>query len=550
MLDGYDGLAAAINQAGHAVVITDAAANVVYVNPAFEALTGYSLGEVLGCNARILKSGKQDARVYEELWQTITKGRTWAGELINRRRDGSLYREEMTITPVRGSSGRIERYIGIKQDVTERRKAEEESGFLAAIVASSEDAIIGKTLDGTISSWNESAEALYRYQACEVLGQDISILVPPDRYDETAEILNIIKSGKRISHFETIRLAKGGRRVEVSLTVSPIRDASGTIVGAATIARDIGDRRRADRALGETAAQFRALFERSLDCLYIHDFDGHFLDANPAALKLLGYARPEIPSIDFSTLLSTDQMSKAMEGLLELERTGTQERSTEFRLTRKDGGYVDVETKASVIPYEGTGRAILGIARDITGRKQADAALRESEERFRIMADGCPAFVWVTDAEGGQRFVNRGFTEFFGKTYEQVEGGKWQALVHPDDAGEYISGFMHAVREHTGYTAEVRARRADGAWRWMDVHAEPRFSGDGDFLGHVGLMLDITEQKRVNAALRASEEKFRELAENIHEVFWIMDATGKELIYISPAYDKSGGRVAASSTAI
>src|SRR5579884_2383831 len=82
MLDGYDGLAAAINQAGHAVVITDAAANVVYVNPAFEALTGYSLGEVLGCNARILKSGKQDARVYEELWQTITKGRTWAGELI------------------------------------------------------------------------------------------------------------------------------------------------------------------------------------------------------------------------------------------------------------------------------------------------------------------------------------------------------------------------------------------------------------------------------------------------------------------------------------
>ena len=133
---------------------------------------------------------------------------------------------------------------------------------------------------------------------------------------------------------------------------------------------------------------------------------------------------------------------------------------------------------------------------DITERKRAEEALRESEERFRIMADGCPTVMWVTNAEGGIQFINRAYREFFGTTYEQVEGHKWQLVLHPEDAPEYLAAFQRAVREHTPFRAEARVRRADGEWRWFASYAEPRFSPGGEFLGHVGLSPDITERKQ------------------------------------------------------
>ena len=103
-----------------------------------------------------------------------------------------------------------------------------------------------------------------------------------------------------------------------------------------------------------------------------------------------------------------------------------------------------------------------------------------------------------------------------------MEGGKWQMLLHPDDAPEYVATFQRAVREQAPFRAEARARRADGEWRWVASYAEPRFSPGGEFLGHVGLSPDITERKRTEQALQTSEERFRQLAENIHEVFWMM----------------------------
>jgi len=181
-------------------------------------------------------------------------------------------------------------------------------------------------------------------------------------------------------------------------------------------------------------------------------------------------------------------------------------------------------------------------AEDITERRRAKEALRESEERFRILADGCPTVMWVTNADGGNRFINRTFREFFGTTYEQVEGGKWLPLLHPDDAPNYVGAFQRAIEDHTSFRAEARVRRADGEWRWVASYAEPRFSAAGEFLGHVGLSPDVTERRQAEDALRSSEEKFRQLAENVREVFWMMNATATEVLYVSPAYEEVWGR--------
>jgi PAS domain S-box-containing protein len=146
------GLEAAIEQAGEAIVITDTRGNIQYVNPAFTRMTGYSRDEATGQNPRILKSGQNPPQLYEELWATIRRGGTWHGELVNRRKDGSLYTEEMDIAPVRAGNGEIVSFIAIKEDVTGRRAAEEAQRFLASIVETSEDGIIGCASTAQITS--------------------------------------------------------------------------------------------------------------------------------------------------------------------------------------------------------------------------------------------------------------------------------------------------------------------------------------------------------------------------------------------------------------
>ncbi len=308
------------------------------------------------------------------------------------------------------------------------------------------------------------------------------------------------------------------------------------IIAPGTAAGVAGENVPAPENAAGTKFDYSVIFQASRDAMLVADASsGMLLDANPAAIALLGRPLTEIRTLHQTDVHSEEDIEAGREAFGNYRQTPG---SSTHVLLRADGKRVPVEISASAM-RDVTGRElILGIFHDLTERRRAEERLRESEERFRIMADGCPSVMWVTDVEGRIQFINWAFRELIGTTYEQVEGHKWQMVLHPDDAPQYLEALQRAVRERSHFCAEVRARRSDGEWRNFASAAEPRFSADGEFLGHVGISPDITERKRSEEALRSSEEKFRQLAETIHEVFWLVDPESYNPVYVSPAYEQ------------
>jgi len=246
---------------------------------------------------------------------------------------------------------------------------------LAAIVDSSDDAIISKDLTGRIKSFNAAAEQLFGYTAAEIVGQSILLLIPEDRHHEETEILARLSKGERIEHFETIRRAKNGRLIDISLTVSPVRDESGTIIGASKIARDISDRKRAQ----VTSAELAAIVESSDDAILSKDLAGTIRSFNKAAERMLGFTAAEIVGQSVLRIVPPELRHEEQE-ILEKIRVGRLIRHYETVRVAKDGRRLDVSLTIS--PIRGPLGEVIGvssIARDITEQK------REALERERLL---------------------------------------------------------------------------------------------------------------------------------------------------------------------
>ncbi len=248
-LDPRFHLAAIVDSSDEPIISKDLNGTIISWNQAAERVFGYSAEEIVGHS--ILRLIPPDRHHEED--QILSKLR--AGERIDHyetmrvRKNGEKFSVSITISPVRDASGRVIGASKIVRDISERRKAEESRFRLAAIVDSADDAIISKDLNGIVTSWNEGAYRMFGYTANEMVGQPVLRLIPPELHYEEDEILRKLRSGGRIDHYETKRRKKNGETFEVSVTISPIRDASGRVIGASKIARDISDRKRIERLL-------------------------------------------------------------------------------------------------------------------------------------------------------------------------------------------------------------------------------------------------------------------------------------------------------------
>ena len=266
------------------------------------------------------------------------------------------------------------RVWGTQRDITEHKQVEEVRARLAAIVESSEDAIIAKTLEGVITDWNRGAQKIYGYSAEEVLGKPINILVPPDRPNEIPMILERLRRGEAIDHYETVRVAKDGRRLDISLTISPIKDSAGNIVGASTIARNITERKRAEEALKESEWLYRTVIEQATENIFLVDAETRLImESNPAFQETLGYTEEELRSMTLYDIVAADRKSidSNIRRILEQKHRSVGER----KYRRKDGSLVDVEVSVSTILRNGR-ETLCDVAHDITERKRREEAQR------------------------------------------------------------------------------------------------------------------------------------------------------------------------------
>jgi PAS domain S-box-containing protein len=356
----------------------------------------------------------------------------------------SLAEEEAAGRPAGASEGRLAgrtqglaeanapRYLG---DVTDQNEIslgttspagaagpepKDKIAWLAAIVESSFDAIISKTLDGQITSWNGAAERTYGHTAAEVIGRSIEIIVPEDRREELRSIHDLLRRGERVPPFETVRVTSDGRRIDVQLTMSPIIDAEGAVVGASGIGRDITQRKEAEAALRNREAKFRAVIETAADGIIIIDPEGTIEVFNPASERIFGYRRDEVIGRKIEMLMPPAHASRHDEYLERARRADEAQTivmGREVLGLRKDGATVPLELSVGEARHDGT-RVFVGIVRDISERKRADQERQYALDKLARSNGDLEQFARVVshDLQEPLRMVSS-YCELLGRRY-------------------------------------------------------------------------------------------------------------------------------------
>jgi PAS domain S-box-containing protein len=427
------------------------------------------------------------------------------------RADGEEFQIEASISEYEIAGRRM--FTIILRDITERKQAEETRDRLSLIVDSSDDAIISKTLNGKVTAWNRGAEKVFGYSAAEMVGKPMLRLLPPGRIEEEADILARIGRGESVEHFETVRVRKDGTAIDVSVTISPIRNGDGVVVGASKIARDITQRKQAEDALREKE---RRLSE-SQRIAHIGSWAYDLKDTtcrlvwSEELYQLYGVSSETfVPTMEslLSLIVSEDRV--LIRDWMKACAAGEKPADMDFRLRLPDGT-VRVFSRRGELQYDADNKSsrLVGTSQDITERRQVEAALRESEERLLAMANGIPQLAWIAGADGSIYWYNQRWYEFTGTTLEQMQGWGWQSVHHPDFLPEVLAKWTSAIAEGKPVEMEFPLRGSDGLFRAFLTRVMPLKDSEGRVVRWFGTNTDISVLKQTEERLAVQAEELR-----------------------------------------
>jgi PAS domain S-box-containing protein len=505
------GLLQAIDQS---VITRNLDGTIRYWNDAARKLYGWSSHEALGQPlSGLIGLGGTDQQA-DAILDRVRSGQSWSGEVVARRRDGATFPVLATDSPIYNSDGVLVGIISVSSDLTERKQAEEERARLAAIVTSSDIAIFACNLDGVITTWNRGAERLYGYAAEEIIGNSSACLAPPGCTHDNEMMLARTARGEPVDHVEAVRIRKDGSPIDVSISVSPIYDTDGRVIGAATIQRDITQQRRAQDALRERETQLAEAqriahlgsWELDLATKQLRWSDEHF--------RIVGLEpRPDgLSPINAVDCIHPEDCSRA-QAMLDNAIAARGSYSTELRIVRPDGEIRWIHSRGTYVPTPGAspGRMV-GTAQDVTERVLSEAQRAQLARHLHSLLSSTSEGIYGVDPEGRCAFINVAGAAMLGYAPGELVGQAMHALIHgrhPDGAPYPVETCPVHQTMRSGMACRLDTDvlwRRDGTALPVEFVANPLVE-DGRVVGVVVAFQDITERKRAEACLREADQQ-------------------------------------------
>ena len=480
---------------------------VIRANDALCHLWGSTPEEVIGKPSREYTTWLSEGEQRAFLHTLDETGECLNYETMLRLRDGRLLKFNLSsrLITFNGESCAL----SVMQDITEQKRTESAAARLAAIVTSSEDAIIGKDLSGAVTSWNEGAEKIFGYTAHTMIGQSILRLIPPERHHEENEILGRVRRGENVRAFDTVRLRADGSRIDVSITASPIKDPAGRIIGASKVARDITERKLAEEARRSSEARLDFALQTSQIGAWELSLPDHIANRTPIHDRIFGY-NALLPRWTYEMfiehVLAEDRA--AVDRSFRAATAAQTNWNFECRIRRADSAMRWIWA-AGGHERDAEGKAVRmsGIVQDITERKEAQALVLENEARYRTLFDCAPDGIVVVDPKGYYLDGNVSICRMLGYTREEFIGLHATDIVTPAEV-PHIGQALDVIQSKSDYQREWQFRRKDHSVLAVDTIATAM--PDGNLLA---MIRDVTERKQAERRLGMRNAVSRVLAD-------------------------------------
>jgi PAS domain S-box-containing protein len=527
-------LSRAVEQSGSTIVIADMAGNIEYVNKKFTETTGYTVEEAVGNNPRILKSGYTSAQEYKHLWETILAGKEWHGEFHNKKKNGDLYWESATISPIFNEGGKATHYLAVKEDITARKEVMEalsaSEAEMRAIFAAMKDVVIVFDMDGRyVKVAPTNPASLYR-PADEMLGKTVHEILPKEQADYlVAKIRESIQTGQVVTGEYSLQI--GGKEIWRAASFSPLSET--TVV---QVAHDITASKETLEALKASEAEMRALFSAMTDIIIVYDSDGRYLKIAPTNPSNLYRLPVDMLGKTVTELFPPEQASFFLENIRHTLATG-ELISVEYSLHIDNK---EIWFSAFVSPMSSD--SVIWVARDITEYKKAEEKIEAERNLLSTLIDNIPDRIYVKDMQGRKSISNvADWQASGGKTMQDVLG-KSDFDTYPaelaekfwaDDKSVLDAGIAVINREEHGLDSQ-------GGLIWVMTTKVPLRNRNGQIMGLVGIGRNITEQKMISSELAREKQYFESLVQNSPVAIVVLD-NDEKITSSNPAFEQLYG---------
>jgi PAS domain S-box-containing protein len=564
-------ISVAVDQSNSIVVITDIYGNIEYVNPRFTEITGYTAEEAKGKNTRILKSDKNDANLYTEMWSTISKGIEWQGELLNKKKNGELFWELVTISPVKDSEGKITNYLAVKEDISVLKKSNKLEKALYQI---SRAVIEKEDLDKLYSSIHTSLSEVLPVDNFFIAIYDrkknlLSFPYFVDQYDEPYETEPpgkglteyVLRTGKPLHVDQAIfkTLVDAG---EVDLVGTDSLDWIGVplkigddvfgvvVVQTYSESTRLGEsdlnvliyvsdqialaieRTRTHNLLKSREERYRLLFDKAADLIVIIDPLGTVLDINNIFEEETGYKRTDLIGKNvFDSGLLTTKSSVSAAFYLSRLMIGKEVPIFEIEGIKKNGDTITYELRAVPIKEKDELIGVQSILRNVTDRKKTEAKLHQSEKQLSNLMSSLPGMAYrcTYDHDWTMKFVSQGCIELTGYTADELilnSKISFAELIHPEDKENVFITIRESINKKKSYQIIYRIRTKSGIERWVWEKGNAQISKKGKVETLEGFVTDISTRINAESALKESEELYRKLIATLPDIVSITDIKG------------------------